>query len=191
MLASIATSNTISETEKLEAALWGIARQDSQALESLYTLTRDAVYAYALSLLKNTHDAEDLLHDCFVRIWQSAGDYEPMGKPLNWIFTITRNLCMGKLRQRKFLWDKPQEDWQEYIAQRPMEPDDRLLIEHCLNRLSSEEREIFLLHGLWGFKHREIARLLELPVSTVLSKYYRTVKKMRAWLHLEDRKSVV
>ena len=46
-----------------------------------------AVYSFALSILKNTSDAEDALHDCFLDIYQAAEHYRPQGKPMAWIFT--------------------------------------------------------------------------------------------------------
>ena len=48
--------------------------------------------------------------------------------------------------------------------------------------LGEEERQIVLLHAVTGLKHREIAALLELPLSTVLSKYHRALKKLREQL---------
>ena len=53
------------------------------------------------------------------------------------------------------------------------------LLTECLKNLSDEERQIVMLHAVSGFKHREIARLLEMPLSTVLSKYNRAMKKLR------------
>ena len=45
--------------------------------------------------------------------------------------------------------------------------------------LSTEERTIVVLHDLWGFRHREIAEILDVPTGTVLSKYHRSIKKLR------------
>ena len=54
------------------------------------------------------------------------------------------------------------------------------VLQHVLSRLGEEERRIVLLHAVTGLKHREIAALLELPLPTVLSKYHRAIRKMRA-----------
>ena len=51
-----------------------------------------------------------------------------------------------------------------------------------LDSLDSQERRIVVLHAVTGLKHREIAALLELPLSTVLSKYSRSLKKLRKQL---------
>ena len=59
-------------------------------------------------------------------------------------------------------------------------------MQQALATLGEEERRIILLHAVTGLKHREIAALLELPLSTVLSKYNRALKKMRAYLEGDD-----
>jgi len=69
-----------------------------------------------------------------------------------------------------------------------VDADDRPLLQHALAGLGEEERRIVLLHAVTGMKHREIAALLELPLPTVLSKYHRALKKMRAYLEGDDAK---
>lgn len=73
-----------------------IAKGDRDTLGALYHQANTAVYSFALSILKNTSDAEDALHDCFLDIYQAAEHYRPQGKPMAWIFTIVRNRCLPK-----------------------------------------------------------------------------------------------
>ena len=100
-----------------------------------------------------------------------------------WLMTITRNLCLQLLRQRQKTADLPEEDWEPCLRE-PMSvtPEDRLVLTACMERLSDEERQIVALHAVSGFKHREIAALLQLPLSTVLSKYRRALKKLKEYL---------
>lgn len=188
MIALISTIGSMSEMEKIDRCILDIAREDGQAaLEQLYICTKDAVYGYALSMLKNCHDAEDVLHDCYISVYRTAHSYVSKGKPMAWIFTITRNLCLDKLRNRKRFADIPQEDWERYLGSNDsISAADRIVLEHCLRDLKDDEREILLLHVLSGMKHREIAKLMDRPLSTILSKYHRTLKKMRILLSEED-----
>ena len=52
-------------------------------------------------------------------------------------------------------------------------------VREVLSLLSESEREIVVMHAMWGFKHREIAKQLGMPLATVLSKYNRSIKKLR------------
>ena len=179
-LCSTSADERKAEDAELEALLRQIAAGRSPALESLYSRTSTSVYGFALSILKNTHDAEDILHDCYVTIYTAAEGYRAARKPMAWIMTITRNLCLQKLRERRKLADLPQEDWEPYLESREeITPEDRLVLSACMESLSDEERHIVVLHAVSGFRHREIAALMALPLPTVLSKYTRALKKLR------------
>lgn len=70
MIAMTSTISSVSEMEKIENCILDITQKDGHdALEQLYFLTKDIIYGYALSLLKNAYDAEDVLHDCFISIY--------------------------------------------------------------------------------------------------------------------------
>ena len=167
----------------LEEYMAQIAKGDRDALGALYHQANTAVYSFALSILKNTSDAEDALHDCFLDIYQAAEHYRPQGKPMAWIFTIVRNRCLQKLRERTRTADIPSEDWEPYLQSREsITPEDRLLIGTCMERLNQQERQIVVLHAVSGFRHREIAQLLQLPLPTVLSKYHRALKKLKKYV---------
>lgn len=85
----------------LDSLLYGISNGDKKCLEQLYQVTHTSVYSFALSVLKNHHDAEDVLHDCYVAVWNGAESYVSRGKPMAWIITIAKNLCLQRMRERK------------------------------------------------------------------------------------------
>lgn len=160
-----------------------IAQGSRDGLEALYRETRTAVYAYALSILKDPHDAEDVLQDCFLRIYEAASGYSSTGKSMAWIMTIARNLCLMRLRQRQRAVELDAQDWTAYFASNSgLDADDRIVLAQCMSRLSEQERQIVTLHAVAGFKHREIAHFLQIPLATVLSKYHRSLHKLKKLL---------
>ena len=70
----------------LEDCIARIAGGDKDALADLYNRTRPAVYGFALSIVKNAHDAEDILHDACLQVWNAAGGYRRQGK---WFIVIS------------------------------------------------------------------------------------------------------
>lgn len=177
------------DPEAVELCLLGIREQDPKALEEFYYRTSASVFGFALSVLKNTQDAEDVMHDLYLQIWSGIGIYRAAGKPMAWVLTITRNLCLQKLREYRKRSDIPQEDWETYIGgSDKMSPEDKLILTECLKNLSDEERQVVVLYAVSGFKHREIAKLLEMPLSTVLSKYNRAMKKLRKFMEENNEK---
>lgn len=183
ILCSTSANEQRADNTGLEILLRKIAVGDTAALEDLYRQTHAAVYGFALSILKNTHDAEDVLHDCYVTVFTAAAGYRAQGKPMAWMMTIARNLCLQRLREHRRLSDLPQEDWEPFLESREdLMPEDKLILAACMERLSDDERQIVVLHAVAGFKHREIAALMDLALPTVLSKYNRALKKLRQYL---------
>jgi RNA polymerase sigma-70 factor (ECF subfamily) len=156
-----------------------MASNDGAAFRELYQQTSGVVYGFAMSILRNKHDAEDVMHDAFIKIYSSAVTYKPSGNPMAWILTIVRNLCLNRIRAGKVC-----EDLSEYHDLAGPSNDsedmlDRMVLETAMNVLDAEERQIVVLHAMTGFRHREIAEILDLPTGTVMSKYNRALKKLR------------
>ena len=94
------------DSERARAAvrdedILAVARNGPDALRRLYEKTSKGVYAYALSLLKNAHDAEDVCQETFLSIYDKAGDYEPQGKPMAWIITVAKRHALTVLRKER------------------------------------------------------------------------------------------
>lgn len=163
-----------------EALFPRIGQGDQAAFEALYRQTERAVYTFALSLLKNPHDALDVTQETYLKVRASAHLYQPQGKPLAWLFTIARNLSNSLLRQsgrsvsaeEYFSADGPGCAYLE-------DPSDRLALTAALDGLEELDRQVVLLHVVSGLKHREIAQDLGLPLGTVLTRYHRALKKLR------------
>lgn len=155
-----------------------IAQGDLSAFEDLYRQTESAVYALALSMLRNPEDARDVTQEVYLKVRAAAHLYVPQGKLAAWLFTITRNLCRDL--QRGAWTDSLAEETEglSYVS----DPVDRLVLEGALARLGEEERQVVLLHAVSGWKHREIAQALGQPLSTVLSRYHRALGKLRNYL---------
>ena len=175
------------DRRELQQLLIRVAGGERDALAELYRRTRTAVYGFALSYLKNAQDAQDLTQDVYVRVWDCAEQYRPTGSPMGWLLTVCRNLCLMRLRREKRNVALSEKEWDAVPAQESdLDADERVLLQHALAALGEEERRVVLLHAVTGMKHREIAALLELPLATVLSKYHRALKKMRAYLDGDD-----
>lgn len=174
-------------SEELEALLSGIAAGSREDLAELYRRTRAAVYGLALSYLKNGAEAEDVAQDTFVKVWAAAPSYRPQGKPMAWLLTIARNLALGRLRTAARIQDLSDAQWSAFsIESDTLTADDRTVLGAALGRLSDEERHIVVLHAVCGLKYREIAQFLDLALPTVLSKYHRSLKKLKTILEGDD-----
>ena len=176
----MANVTPVPSSAALDQWIFQCAEGDSHALEQLYRATSPAVYAYLLSVLKNSQDAEDALHDTYLKVWSGAAGYQSQGKPMAWILTIGKNLCLKQLHSQSKQTSSP-EEWMEYAPDSgEMTQEDKWVIRQCMEQLSDDARQIVVLHAVAGFKHREIAKMLDIPLSTVLSKYHRSIHKLKA-----------
>ena len=155
------------------------AEGSADAFEELYRRLSPAVYAYALSTLRNRADAEDVLQNCFLALYRSAGGYTPDGRGRSYVMTIAHNLCMMQLRKRRNEAPSGEEPTLFSEDESSLSPYHHALLKECLTSLGDEERKILILHAVSGIKHREIADMLDLPLPTVLSKYHRAVHKLQ------------
>lgn len=166
-----------------------IGENDSAAFKELYNITEKTVYTYIISILKNHHDAQDVMQDTYLKIRSAAHLYKPQGKPLAWIFTIARNLSLMKIRANSRYTDTEFSCLENDVKLSYITNDiDRLVLQSALNILDEQERGIILLHVVSGLKHHQIASNLSMPISTVLSKYHRGLKKLRK--HLSEKEGL-
>ena len=172
--------NVTLNSKYLDECIFAIAKNDLSYMNELYELTHVNVYSYVLSIVKNRHDAEDVTHDCYVAVYNNADMYKSNGKPLAWIITIARNLALAKLKERNRFDERDIGEYQIADESSNLSPIERDTLETCLNILSDEERQVVILHAISGFKHREIARILDMSLSGVLSKYNRAMNKLKA-----------
>lgn len=189
MLAALSVQTTEEEDRRreLDRLLLQVGQGDREAFARLYGLARGAVYALALALLHDAQEAQDVAQDTFIKVWESAPSYRSQGSPMAWLLTIARNLSRSRLRQSGRQVTLDETEWNAIPAALPaVDAEDRAVLQGALAQLGEEERKIVLLHAVTGLKHREIAQLLERPLSTVLSKYHRGLKKLKSLMKGEN-----
>ena len=174
----------VMDPHDLEELLRQIALGSQQAFEELYRATDSAIYGYALSLMRNHHEAQDVMMDTYLKIRCAAHLYMPMGKPMAWILTITKNIARTKLRSagRQI----PLDDLEETTPSFDRDSEEAVALEQAMKVLGDQERQILILHAVTGLKYREIAEMLGMPLATVLSKYARSLKKLKKALEEDN-----
>jgi len=83
----------------MDSYIGRIARGDKAAFEAFYLATKDAVYSFALSILRDRQLAEDALQDSMLALAKSAGGYRQGTNPKAWLFSLVRNCCVNIIRR--------------------------------------------------------------------------------------------
>ena len=170
---------------ELEKYIGKMAEGDWEAFHCFYEETACSVYSFVFSVLKDPYEAEHVMKETFLAVWEHAGDYVPYGKPLAWVFTIAKRLCYMRLREKKRQEALENGEIADtgMLQPRLEQTAERTALLAALDQLNETERQIVLLYAAAGLKHREIAQALNMPQATELSKYSRSVKKLQKMLY--------
>lgn len=166
----------------IDRLLRAISQGDSSAFEKLYMQTKNGIYAFLYSYLRNRADTEDCLHDVFLKIHRYAEKYRENTNGRAWILQIAKNTALDLIRKRK---TSIHEELHENIA--ATETQLPYLFGAMQKILQEEEQRIIILHVLWGYKHREIAQSLDLPTGTVTAKYKRAIDKLKKYIKEDEQ----
>ena len=164
---------------------------DAAAADRLVRLHLGAAYAVALAVTQDPRDAEDVVQDALVSALEHLGDCRPAGFS-GWLMQIVRNRARNHRRYLRVRTAAPLEvavsaasgDNPARDAERE-ELKERLLA--ALGTLNDVQRQVVLLHDLEGWKHREIAVVLEMPEGTVRHHLFHARRALRAQLSVLTR----
>jgi len=165
-------------------AIIGITRGDINALSDIYDVIGKQIYFIAYSVLKNHHDAEDVLQDVLCEIVKNAHTYIPMSNARAWILAIARNQALKCRRDKKtnLSFDEIENESQ-YSYDIPFVSN--LTLFDALKSLSDEEKQVVMLHIESELKFREISEMLEITSSAAQKRYQRAMKKLKAYYSKE------
>jgi RNA polymerase sigma-70 factor (ECF subfamily) len=170
-----------------------IAEQDRSALAELYDQTAPALFAFAVRVLGNPHDAEEVIQDVFVQVWNKAVTFDPaIGQAFHWAMSIARNRCIDRLRARqrrsRVLVELEEGVEPEAPAEtRPAEAttfgdDEAAAIRSAVGGLPADQRQAIELAFFGGLTHQEIAARLGEPLGTIKARIRRGMMKLREHL---------
>lgn len=164
-------------------------RRDREAFAALFTFFAPRLKGYFLRLGCQPRQAEDLVQETMLRIWERAALYDPTrAQASTWVFTVARNLRLDALRGEKH----PEPDSEEVLAALPdgAEGADMRLdsaqreerVRMAMAALPREQIEILQLSFFEDVAHADIARRLDLPLGTVKSRIRRALQRLRGEL---------
>jgi len=129
-------------------------------------------------------DADEVTQDIFVRTWQKLGQFRGDSAFGTWLHRLAVNVVIERRRtyavQRERVTDDPEA--LDAATTAPARADLTVDFEHALEQLPHGAREIFVLHDVEGYKHREIAAMLEITAGTSKRQLHRARMLMRRHL---------
>lgn len=163
----------------IDKTMEAVAKGNIEALKSIYEQFRVIAYSVAFSILGNQAEAEDVLQETFLRVYEKVDTYMPGTNPKAWILSIARNLAYDLLRRRKKTADEEPPDLPDHsFAASSQHVQLKLELTEALLQLDEVERQIIVLYLTAGLKHSEISKQLGIPAGTVRWKYRQGLKRL-------------
>lgn len=147
----------------------------------LFSEHKKHVFAIALSILRDFELSEDVLQEVYIKLFQHMKQNE-ISNVKAWLISVSRNTALDLYRKKKREITGFGDDYFERVQYQSEDPIDKMVLSKYLELLDSEERQIVVLKDISGMKHREIAKIIEMPLGTVLWKYRMALKKLRKGL---------
>ena len=151
--------------------------------EELAMPLQDSLIRVARGMTQNAADAEDLVQETFLRGFRFFDRFEQGRHFKPWIFTILRNTFISGTRARKRRPSTVSMDALDFPLEEPtLSPGTDDAFEVALDQLSENGRRAVLLADVGGYSYREMADLMDWPMSTVMSRLFEARKQLRAAL---------
>jgi RNA polymerase sigma-70 factor, ECF subfamily len=158
-----------------------------QAFERLYHLHAARMKSVARNLLGSTSEAEDAVQDTFLKIQRGIASFRGQSSFATWTFRILMNTCYDARRSRM----RKKEVAHEGPDQSPTRPEPRaasahptlrIALERALSQITRHQRDVFLLYEVEGFRHSEIASILEISEAASKNTLFQAKKTLRQML---------
>lgn len=152
---------------------------DKAAYSLFYAETAKGVFAFLYGYYKNYARTEEAVQETYYKALKYVDRYRGGTDARAWLLQIAKNIALNDIKR---------------AAREDVLPDEKLapmltaeipqggVFEALEKALDETEKQIVILHVLWGYKHREIAKKLDMPLGTVTSKYKISVAKLKKFL---------
>ncbi len=176
--------------------------EDFRGLLAAY---QDRVYNQAFRMLGNREEAEEATQDVFLRVYRGLDEFRGESKVTSWIFRITANVCISRLRKKQLKvasLDEPAASGDTTIAElipdEEAAPDEQMeskemaeVIREQVRRLPANWAQAISLHHFQGMSYDEVAEVMEIPRATVATCILRGRRRLAKQLTAAVGKDII
>jgi RNA polymerase sigma-70 factor (ECF subfamily) len=164
----------------------GCRSGDLRAYERLYAMHGARMRNLARNILGSRTDAEDAVQETFLKVQRSIASFRGQSSFVTWTYRILINTCYDARRSRMRKKEVANDDSEETPRMEPRAPGAhptlRMALERALEKLTRHQRDVFLLYEVEGFRHAEIAGMLEMTETASKNTLFQAKKNLRQML---------
>lgn len=162
---------TTTDSQLLEKA----KKRDTEAFSELVRRNQNFVYRTALGYIQDSETAKDVTQDVFLKAYKGLPYFRDDSQFTTWLYKICKNQCLNLIRHRKLENGDRIEGDESEESQIPL----KVSMKKMIALLEDEFQEIIMLRYFQDLKYDEIARYLDIPISTVKIRLYRAKRKLK------------
>ena len=153
---------------------------------------KDKLYRHALSIIRDRSEAEDIIQDVFLKLWDKKKELSRIENLEAYCYRATRNLTFDRLSKKSFrkteTLDTKDIELTETITPQTIFEDKETasIIEECINELSETQKSVFQLREIEGMSYKEIARTLDISEDIVKVSLFRARNNLKNALSKKD-----
>lgn len=158
-----------------------------KAYKKLFIEMHEGLHDFAYSITKSYEDAEEVVSDFFIAIWQRRASLKTIENPRLYFFTGVKNTALNKLTQKRKQSTPPVNEWYTRLTSVFFNPEELMLsaevvkgIMQAINDLPPKCKIIFKLVKEDGLKYAEVANLLDLSVKTIEAQMAIALRRIRS-----------
>lgn len=163
---------------------------DENAFAILYDAYAAMLFGIIARFVDDRKEAENLLQDCFVKIWQSLSSYDSeKGRLATWLIKIARNTAIDFTRSKYYSQKRKNQNLENLVIQEMpgatnQTPVDSLGLKQLVEKLNPACRKVIELMYFEGYTQQEIAEDFKIPIGTVKSRTRMAIRELRQFYEL-------
>jgi len=188
---TFATTRKEADLENDLGLLRKISNRDASALSELYDIHSKYLYTITYYILRDEAEAEDLLQEIFIQIWEKIDSYdETLGNPLAWLTRVTRNKSIDRIRSKSFKNRSSETDIERFFDlsedSKSSNPEnvstmnqEKIEITNALKLLNDNQRDLIEFAYFRGYSQSELAEYFNIPLGTVKTRMRAAMMTLR------------
>jgi RNA polymerase sigma factor (sigma-70 family) len=171
----------------------GVKNRDQKVFERLYDNYSGALLGVVLRIVNDQGQAEEILQEVFVKIWNNIGGYDPSKARLfTWMLNIARNAAIDATRSKQYKTGEKNQRLEDSVnkvnrIRKVVQETDHIGLKELVGKLKPENRQIIDLMYFGGYTQDEIAKEFDMPLGTVKTRARAGIQQLRELMG-EDRK---
>ena len=167
----------------MHADILAAQKGDMQAFKRLYAEHLARVYSICFRLCADKSQAEDATQEVFIQLWKSIAKFQGNSQFTTWLYSLASKVTISYLRRQKNWWQKMFSiEHSDIEAKFAEDVPDLVKLEKVLIKLPERARWVFVLHAVEGYRHEQIAKLLDIAEGTSKAQFHRARQLVEEYL---------